>query len=111
VHAVLETVLAPIMIVAPFAFGFSPAALVASVVLGVLLMGTALGTGAALGGGPQAGSISAHASFDMGLAAGALVCAIGFGLAGDAAAGLFFGAVAVVQGLLTTTTRYSTLPA
>jgi hypothetical protein len=111
VHAVLETILAPVLIVAPFAFGFSPGALIASVVLGVLVMGTALSTSAALAGQQGGLRVSAHASLDMGLALAALVCSIGFGLVQDPAAGLFFGAVAILQAVLVTTTRYATLPA
>jgi hypothetical protein len=111
VHAVLETILAPVMIVAPFAFGFSPAALVASVVLGVLVMGNALSTGAALAGQNGGLRVSAQASLDLGLAFAAAACSIAFGLAQDPAAGLFFGAVTILQAVLATTTRYRTLPA
>jgi hypothetical protein len=111
VHAVLETILAPVLIVAPFAFGFSAPALVASVVLGVLLMGTALSTGAALAGQDGGMRVSAHASLDLGFAAAAAVCTFAFGFSGDPVAGLFFGAVAIIQSFLATATRYSTLPA
>jgi hypothetical protein len=111
VHAVLETILAPVLIVAPFAFGFSPGALVASVVLGVIVMGHALSTGATLAGQEGGMRVSAHASFDMVLALASLACAVGFGLVQDPAAALFFGVVAVIQAVLTTTTRYATLPA
>jgi hypothetical protein len=111
VHAVLETILAPVLIVAPFAFGFSASALVASVVLGVLVMGTALSTGAALAGQEGGLRVSAHASLDLGFAIAAVVCSFAFGLMEDPAAGLFFGLVAILQGLLATTTRYTTLPA
>jgi len=111
VHAVVETILAPVLIVAPFALGFSAPALVASVVLGVLLMGTALSTGATLAGQDGGRRVSAHASLDLGLVGAAAVCTFAFGFAGDPVAGLFFGAVAILQGFLATTTRYSTLPA
>jgi hypothetical protein len=77
---VLETILAPVMIVAPFAFGFSPPALVASVVLGVLVMGTALSTGAALAGQHGGLRVSAHASLDLGLAFAAAACSIAFAM-------------------------------
>jgi hypothetical protein len=111
VHAVLETILAPVLIVAPFALGLSAPALVASVVLGVLVMGAALETGAALSGQDGGLRVSAHASLDLGLAMAAVVCSVAFGITQDPAAGLFFGAVAITQGLLATTTRYTTLPA
>ncbi len=111
VHAVLEMILAPVLIVTPFALGFSGPALIASVVFGVVLMGTALNTGAALGGQPGGMRVSAHAGLDLGLAAAAALCSAGLGFSVDPVAGLFFGAVAILQGLLATTTRYSTLPA
>ena len=114
VHAVLETLLAPVLIVAPFALGFDPAAMIAAVVLGVLLMGTALATGASLSGS-QAGDaglrVSAHASLDLGFAFAATGSALVFGFSGDPVAGLFFGVVAILQGALATTTRYATVPA
>jgi hypothetical protein len=113
VHAALETLLAPAMIAAPFAFGFEPAAMIAAVVLGVLLMGTALATGASLGraGVSDRGMrVSAHASVDLGLTFAAAACAVAFGFGGEPVAGLFFGVVAILHGALTTTTRYATLP-
>lgn len=111
VNAVLETILAPVLIVAPFAFGFSAAALVASIVLGVLLMGTALSTSAGLAGQDGGLRVSGHASLDLGLAVAAAVSSFAFGFTVDPVAGLFFGAVAILQSFLATTTRYSTLPA
>jgi hypothetical protein len=111
VHAVLETILAPVLIVAPFVFGFSAPALVASLVLGFVLMGTALNTGAALAGQDGGLRVSAHAGLDLGLAGAAAVCTFAFGFTGDPVAGLFFGAVTILLSFLATTTRYSTLPA
>jgi hypothetical protein len=112
VHAALETLLAPVLIVAPFAFGFGPSAMVAAVVLGVVLMGTALTTGASLSGAPVGDSrfrVSDHASLDLGLALAAAACAVVFGLSEEPGAGLFFGLVAILQSALATTTRYATL--
>ena len=75
-------------------------------------MGTALSTGAALRRPGRRLRVSAHASLDLGLALAAAACAIAFGLCGeDPAAGLFFGAVAILQRCSATTTRYRTLPA
>jgi hypothetical protein len=110
-NAVFQTILAPVMIVAPFVLGFSAPALVASVVFGVLLMGTALSTSAALAGQDGGMRVSAHASLDLGFAFAAFACAFAFGLTQDPAAGFFFGATAIAQTLLATTTRYRTLPA
>jgi hypothetical protein len=114
VHAALETLLAPAMIAAPFALGFEPGAMIASVVLGVLLMGTALATAALLGREAvrdRGMRVSAHASVDVGLTFAAAACAVGFGFAGEPVAGLYFLVVAILHGALTTTTRYATLPA
>jgi hypothetical protein len=114
IHAALETLLAPALMVAPFALDFGPAALVAGVVLGVVLMGIALNTGVSLAGRSAAEGrfrISGHASLDLGLALAAAVCAVAFGLSDEPGAGLFFGLVAIVQSTLATTTRYATLPA
>jgi hypothetical protein len=114
VHAALETLLAPAMIAAPFAFGFGPGPMIASFVLGVLLMGTALATGASLGHGAVGDArmrVSAHASVDLGLTLAAAASAVTFGFGGEPVAGLFFGIVAILHGALATTTRYATLPA
>ena len=111
VHAVLETILAPVLIVAPFALGFSAPALVASVVLGALVMGTALSTGASLAGQDGGLRVSAHASLDLGLAFAAAVCSFAFGFTATPSRASFSGPWRSLQGLLATTTRYSTLPA
>jgi hypothetical protein len=114
VHAALETLLAPAMIAAPFAFGFEPASMIAAMVLGVLLMGTALATGASLGReavGQTGMRVSAHASVDLGLTLATAACAVAFGFGGEPIAGLFFGVVAILHGTLATTTRYATLSA
>ena len=74
-------------------------------------MGTALSTSASLAGQDGGLRVSAHASLDLGLAFAAAVSSFAFGFTGDPVAGLFFGAMAIAQGLLATTTRYSTLPA
>jgi hypothetical protein len=114
VNAVLETLLAPVMIVAPFALGFEPPAMIAGVLFGVLLMGTALATSTTLAGRQARETglrVSAHASLDLGLAFAAAASAVIFGLAHEPVAGLFFGAVAIFQSVLATTTRYATLPA
>jgi len=112
VHAVLETLMAPVLIVAPFVLGFEPAPMIAAVLLGVLVMGTALATGASLSGSGDGGlRVSAHASFDLGIAIAAAFSAIVFGFSGDPVAGLFFGVVAILQTALVTTTRYATVPA
>ena len=107
INAVLETILAPVVIVAPFAFGFSASALVASVVLGVLMMGTALSTSAALAGEGGGSRVSAHADVDLGLALSAALAGLVFATGGDVAAAGLFLVAAAAQGLLAATTRYS----
>ncbi len=68
VHGALEVVAAPLLIVAPFALGFSYLAGALSIALGVVLIGLAL----SIYGDPQRGNripLTAHAGFDYTLAA------------------------------------------
>jgi hypothetical protein len=112
VHAALETLVGPLLMVAPFLLGFSTGAMIASVVLGALVMGTALAAAVSLtpeGARRSQVRVSAHAEADVALAVATAACAIGSGLAGDSAAAGFFGATAIALSLLAMTTRYSTL--
>ena len=111
IHAALETALAPVLIVAPFVLGFDAGPMVASVVLGVTMMGTALATGAGLADGSRQQPpvrVSAHAGLDRGFSGATATCAIAFGLAGEPMAAGFFGVIAIAHSLLALTTRYTT---
>ena len=103
-HAGIETLLAPAMMVAPFLLGFGQAATVASVLVGVLLLGLAL----QLPGPQRSVSLSAHASFDYALAAFAMTAGLTVGIAtgawGPAAFLVGIGAAMVA---LTASTRFS----
>jgi hypothetical protein len=109
IHAALEVALAPFVIAAPFAFGFDASALVVALVIGVLMMGTGLAAAAQISGrgGPGALRVSAHADVDLGLALASALAALVFAIGGDVGPAGLLVAVAMAQGLLAVTTRYS----
>src|SRR3954447_6760796 len=114
IHAAVETLVGPVLMFAPFALDFSPSAMIASFLLGVLMIAVALTTSTTLTpDSPRRSSVrvSAHAELDLGITLATAACAIGFGLAGDAAAAGFLGAVAIALSLLGMTTRYTTIRA
>ena len=103
-HAVLELVAGLAVMASPFVLGFEPAGLVAAVLVGAVLVGLALSATPTEGRGP---SIAAHFAYDRGVAFGLTGAALVVALAGDRAAAAVFAASALVQLLLTLTTRYS----
>lgn len=110
VHAALELLAAPLLIVAPFALGFSVPAGILSIALGVLLIGLAT---SAFGG--QAGRgvlpLSAHATFDYLIGAITFATGIVAGFAaGDYNAGLFLLGFASAHLALASATRYTRPP-
>jgi hypothetical protein len=104
IHGALEAALAPVIMVAPFLFGFELPAAIASVTIGALLMAVALATHAA---DENALPVSTHAAFDVGFAVALALCSILFGFTGDLAAAAFLGTGAVALVLLNSLTRYS----
>lgn len=102
-HGALEMSAGLLTMAAPFLLGFGPAGAVVSVVVGVLMVGLALG--AVDSSAPM--PVSAHHDFDQGLALGVLGSAGVVGFAGDSGAALFLAAVAVAQLALALTTRYT----
>ncbi len=106
VHGALEVVAAPLLLAAPFAFGFSTLAGAASIALGVLLIGLALSV---YGEGDRGGlPLRAHAEFDYLLAAVTIFIGIAVGLAaGDYAAGIFMVGFGSAHLALSASTRYS----
>jgi len=106
VHGALEVVAAPLLIVAPFALGFSVAAGVVSFALGVLMIGLALSV---YGGQGERGTLplQAHAGFDLVLAVITIVLGIAVGLAGDTVAAVFMVGFGSAHMALTASTRYS----
>ena len=109
IHAAMEVALAPIVIAAPFALGLDSNAYVVALIIGVLLMGTGLATTSLLSGrgAPQGLRVSAHFDVDLGIALAAAFSALAFAIVGEFMAAAFFATIAIAQGLLTVTTRYS----
>lgn len=106
VHAALEFVAAPLLIVAPFVLGFSVAAGAMSIALGVLLIGLAA-TVYDGQDGRGALPLSAHAGFDYALAAVAITLGVAALAVNDFAAGIFLLAFGSAHLGLIVSTRYS----
>jgi len=102
-HAVFELLGGLALLVTPFLFGFGPAGAVLAIVLGVLLVGLALGVGDSL-------PVSAHLAFDQALVIGLAAGAVALTVAGDRPAALAFAAGSALQLALTSVTRYSRRP-
>lgn len=100
--------LGTILIGAPIALGFSLAAMVAGIAIGVCVVG--LGLAGTASGGRGTIPIRTQASYDQGLALGLLLSALAFAFAGDSGAVLLFGLSGLVQLIITATTRYSVRP-
>ena len=105
VHAALEVVAAPLLLVAPFALGFSYLAGGLSIALGILLIGLA----ASVYGDADRGSLplSAHAGLDYTLAAATMAAGIVAGVAGDLVATVFLVGFGSAHMALTASTRFS----
>ena len=101
-HSALEMLLGLALLGVPFALGLPTAALVASVVIGALIVGNALQTVDVRPGV----SISAHHAADYGLVIG-LAGAAAVLSSIDTRAALVFGAAAALQLALNLTTRYT----
>jgi hypothetical protein len=99
-HGALELPLGLLALVAPLAFGFGLAGAVASVLIGVCVVGLALDAA-------QPTQVSAHQAFDYGIAFAAVLVAVPLALAGDTAAALILCGVGAALGALDTATRYS----
>jgi hypothetical protein len=103
-HGAIEVFAAPAIMAAPFVFGFSSAATVISVAVGVLLLTIAL----QVEGPRRTVPLSAHAGFDYALA----IVAVSAGLAIAAATGawaeaVFLVGIGVAQVALTASTRFT----
>ena len=103
-HGAMELMIGLALMAAPFAFGFSAAAVVFAVALGAVVTGLALNAAVADTGTID---IAAHYSYDLALAVGSLGAGVVFALAGQtASAGTLLGAgLGLVA--LNLTTRYS----
>jgi hypothetical protein len=105
VHAALEVVAAPLLLVAPFALGFSYLAGGLSIALGILLIGLA----ASVYGDENRGNLplSAHAGLDYTLAATTIAVGVVAGISGDFVATVFLVGFGSAHMALTASTRFS----
>jgi hypothetical protein len=105
VHSALEVFAAPLIMVAPFVFGFGPAATALAVLLGVLLLGLAL----QLDAPSRTMPLRAHAGFDHLLALAAVTGGIAVGVVADEwNAAVFLAGIGVALVALSAATRFST---
>jgi hypothetical protein len=104
IHGALEAALAPVIMVAPFLFGFGLPAAIASVLLGVLILAVTLASHI---DDDSAIPVSTHIAFDIGFAVAMAVAAIVFAFTGDVAAAAFLGPGALALILLMSLTKYS----
>ena len=96
------------LIALPVVLGLSAAAIVTGIALGAIA--TALGLAGTAPEGRGTIPSTAHAVYDRGLAAGLLLTAVLFGIAGETAALAFFGAAGLAALLIASVTSYSTRP-
>jgi uncharacterized membrane-anchored protein len=100
-HGTVELLAGMAALAAPAAFGFGPAGIVVSVVLGGIMMGMGL----TLQG--RMGAASAwHGSFDSVFVVVTALAALGLAIAGERSAAVFLAALVAVQASLNFTTRY-----
>lgn len=106
VHGALEVLAAPLLLVAPFALGFSAAAGLISFAIGAVLIGLAISI---YGESGERGTLplSAHAGFDYLLAGTTIALGLLVGFAGDPAAGLFLFLFGSAHLGLIASTRYT----
>jgi hypothetical protein len=106
-HGAFEMLVGFLVMAAPVALHMSAAAGVVGIAVGTLMVGLALSSTASEADGRRTMTISAHYSFDYGLAFGLLGSAAVLGLAGDRVAAAFFAVTALAQLALNLTTKYS----
>ena len=104
VHAGVETLAGPLVMAAPFVFGFGQAATVVSVIVGILLLSLAL----QIPGPKRSVSLSQHASFDYALATFATTAGAAVGIVTGAwAPAVFLVGIGAALVALTASTRFS----
>src|SRR3712207_3658768 len=103
-HSAIEMLAAPAIMVAPFLFGFGPAATVLAVLLGVTLLGLAL----QLETPSRSTPLRAHAGFDYLLATGAVAGGLALGLIeSEWNAAIFLVGIGVAMVALSASTRFT----
>ena len=106
IHGALEVSLAPVIMAAPFVLGLGEVATAVAIVIGAVLLGSAL----SLVGERRTVPLSAHAGFDYALAWIAVAGGLVAGILGDVAGMSFLVGVGAAQALLTAATRFSLAP-
>ena len=106
IHGALEVTLAPVIMAAPFVLGLGELATAVAVVIGAILLGSAL----SLVGERRTVPLSAHAGFDYTLAYVAVFGGLLAGILGDVGGMSFLVGVGAAQALLTASTRFSLAP-
>jgi uncharacterized membrane protein HdeD (DUF308 family) len=101
IHGVVELALGLVTLASPTLFDFANAGMVAAVVLGSVLTGMAVTLT-----GDHRPSLGWHHLFDLVIVIATAVAALALAVAGEASAGLYFSALAVLQAALNVTTRY-----
>jgi hypothetical protein len=104
IHGALESALALVIMAAPFVLGFEPAAMIAFLAIGALVLTVALTTHI---GEEDALPISTHAAFDIAFAIAMAAAGLAFAFVGQAAAAGLMAAGAVSLVLICSLTRYS----
>jgi hypothetical protein len=105
VHAALEALVAPVLIVAPFLLGMDAAAALVCMSIGGAMLGLAL----QVPGPRRMVPLAAHARFDYGLAGAAALTGLATGLAtGSWVAASFLVGMGAAHAVLTAATRFST---
>jgi hypothetical protein len=102
-HGALELVIGLALIGAAFVLGFGPAATIAALAVGALVVGLALGAATL----EESGSVSGHHASDWGAVTGLALSAVLLAAVGEALAGVTFAVAAIAMTLLALTTRYS----
>jgi hypothetical protein len=102
-HGAIELATGIAMMLAPGVLQFGAAGLVASALLGAVLVGVSLGLNAA----PTRAAISRHQHFDSLFLLATALAAFVLAVAGELGAGLFLAVVVGVQASLAQLTRYA----
>jgi hypothetical protein len=104
-HGAIELLVGVALICLPFLVGLVPGATFASIVIGVILVGLALG--AAEPGGRASVPLTAHAVYDWGLGMALVGAGIAFGIVQGYLALVFFFAAGAIELGLVAATSYS----
>jgi hypothetical protein len=104
-HGALELAAGLAVAVTPLALGFTPAAVVAAVFLGAVMVGLALGASAPRG--TPTVPVRAHAAYDKLLAAALVATGLGAAIVGSVELFAFFVVAGLAYGGLIAVTRYS----